>query len=90
MPPAITVPTAEPARVKKMTTATPDKGAAEKQGLQQRSARIGKQVLEAMGCPAALQGVRVWPLWGDYYRVNICTAMPALTRRYEATTGDGV
>ena len=96
-----------------MTTAKPDKAAVEKQGLQ-RSARIGKQVLEAMGCPDALQGVRVRPLWGDCYRVNILvgadtasariahsyflivdkdgrirTATPALTRRYEATPGDG-
>jgi hypothetical protein len=96
-----------------MTTAKPDL-AAEQQGLQQRRARIGKQLLEAMGCPAGLQGVRVRPLWGNYYRVNVLvgadaatarivhsyflsadedgtirTATPALTRRYEATTGGG-
>jgi hypothetical protein len=34
-------------------------------------ARIGVQVLRALGQPAEFQGVQVRPLWGGHYRVNV-------------------
>jgi hypothetical protein len=44
---------------------------AEEKGGQDRNAVIANHVLRALGQPAHLLAVRVRPLWGDRYRVNI-------------------
>jgi len=43
----------------------------EKQGRQQLSAMIGKNVLHTLGQPTDLIRMQVRTLWGDYYRVNV-------------------
>jgi len=34
-------------------------------------ARIGRQVLQALGEPSGLRAINVRPLWDDHYRVNV-------------------
>jgi hypothetical protein len=64
-----------------MPTTQKDKPHAEpeKQGEQQRSAIIGRQVMEALGRPGALHWVRVRPLWEDHYRVNVLIGADSAT-----------
>ncbi len=48
-----------------------DAGAPEAEGRRQLLARIGRQVLQALGEPAGLRGVHVKPLWENHYRANV-------------------
>jgi len=48
-----------------------DVGTPEADGRQQVLARIGRQVLQALGEPTELRGVHVKPLWENHYRANV-------------------
>jgi hypothetical protein len=49
----------------------------EKQEGQQRRARIGKNVLRALGQPTHLHQVQVRQLWEDHYRANVLVGTDA-------------
>ena len=42
-----------------------------------KNARVGEQVLYALGEPAGLLRVQVRPLWDAYYRVNVLVGADA-------------
>jgi hypothetical protein len=44
-----------------------------------RLARIGRQVLQALGEPPGLRGVQVKRLWGDRYRANVVVGREVTT-----------
>ena len=53
----------------------------ERQEGQQRSARIGKNVLRALGQPADLHQVQVRQLWQDHYRANVLVGADAASTK---------
>jgi hypothetical protein len=42
-------------------------------------ARIGRQVLQALGQPVGLRGVDVRPLWGNHFRANVLVGQDVTT-----------
>jgi hypothetical protein len=50
-------------------------------GGEQRGARIGEQVILALGRPADLRSVQVRLLWGDHYRVNVFVGADAASAK---------
>lgn len=44
-----------------------------------RDAAIGRRVIHTLGRPDDLHEVRVRPLWGDLYRVNVLTGPDAFS-----------
>jgi hypothetical protein len=50
-------------------------------GGEQRGARIGEQVIRALGRPDGLRRVEVRPLWEGHYRVNVLVGADAASAR---------
>ena len=50
-------------------------------GGEQRGARIGEQVIRALGRPDGFHRVQVRPLWEDYYRVNVLVGADAASAK---------
>jgi hypothetical protein len=59
-------------------TTTPDAGPADADG-SRLLARIGRQVLQALGEPVGLRGVLVKKLWENRYRANVVVGQDVTT-----------
>jgi hypothetical protein len=57
----------------------PRRGHEKQEQREKRDAAIGRRVIHTLGRPGDLHEVRVRPLWGDHYRVNVLTGPDAFS-----------